>query len=84
MLRHIFAHSILTNSKNILQRELLGKTSVCFNSYQQKPIMKFLNQVEAQNIDIELFNEYKFTVEQLMELAGKENFQLSTRLLDHI
>ena len=32
--------------------------------------MKFLNQVEAQNIDIELFNEYKFTIEQLMELAG--------------
>ena len=33
--------------------------------------MKFLNQVEAQNIDIELFNEYKFSIEQLMELAGK-------------
>ena len=32
--------------------------------------MKFLNQVEAQNIDIELFNEYKFSIEQLMELAG--------------
>jgi len=32
--------------------------------------MKFLNQVEAENIDIELFNEYKFSIEQLMELAG--------------
>jgi NAD(P)H-hydrate epimerase len=32
--------------------------------------MKFLNQQEAQNIDIELFNDYKFTIEQLMELAG--------------
>lgn len=34
------------------------------------PKMKFLNQSEAQNIDIELFNDYKFTIEQLMELAG--------------
>lgn len=27
-------------------------------------------QVEAQNIDIELFNEYGFSVDQLMEIAG--------------
>lgn len=32
--------------------------------------MKFLNQAEATNIDFELFNEYKFSVDQLMELAG--------------
>lgn len=32
--------------------------------------MKFLNQTEAQNIDQELFNEYAFSVDQLMELAG--------------
>ena len=32
--------------------------------------LKYLNQTEAQNIDNELFNEYKFSVEQLMELAG--------------
>lgn len=32
--------------------------------------MKHLNQNEATNIDIELFNEYKFSVDQLMELAG--------------
>lgn len=32
--------------------------------------MKFLNQMEAQNIDIELFNDYKYSVDQLMELAG--------------
>ncbi|XP_055374277.1 NAD(P)H-hydrate epimerase [Condylostylus longicornis] len=32
--------------------------------------MKFLNQTEATNIDLELFNEYKFSVDQLMELAG--------------
>lgn len=30
----------------------------------------FLSQIEAQNIDEELFNEYQFSVDQLMELAG--------------
>lgn len=32
--------------------------------------LKYLNQAEATNIDLELFNEYKFSVDQLMELAG--------------
>lgn len=32
--------------------------------------MKFLNQTEAINVDQELFNDYKFSVDQLMELAG--------------
>ena len=32
--------------------------------------MKFLNQTEAIDIDVALFNEYKFSVDQLMELAG--------------
>ena len=32
--------------------------------------MKYLTQEEAQNIDQELFNEYSFSVDQLMELAG--------------
>jgi len=32
--------------------------------------MKYLSQEEAQNIDQELFNEYSFSVDQLMELAG--------------
>lgn len=33
-------------------------------------MVKYLGQEEAQNIDIELFNEYKYSVDQLMELAG--------------
>jgi NAD(P)H-hydrate epimerase len=33
-------------------------------------MVKFLGQDEAMNIDVELFNEYKFSVDQLMELAG--------------
>lgn len=32
--------------------------------------VKYLGQEEAQNIDQELFNEYAFSVDQLMELAG--------------
>lgn len=32
--------------------------------------MKYLNQEQATNIDLELFNEYKYSVDQLMELAG--------------
>jgi len=31
---------------------------------------RYLGQEEAQNIDLELFNEYQFSVDQLMELAG--------------
>lgn len=33
-------------------------------------MVKFLNQEEAINVDLDLFNEYKFSVDQLMELAG--------------
>lgn len=34
------------------------------------PKMKYLNQQEAIAVDVKLFNEYKFSVDQLMELAG--------------
>jgi len=30
----------------------------------------YLGQEQAQNIDIELFDDYKFSIDQLMELAG--------------
>ncbi|KAJ1527656.1 hypothetical protein ONE63_007618 [Megalurothrips usitatus] len=33
-------------------------------------MVKYLLQDEAVNIDLELFNQYKFSVDQLMELAG--------------
>lgn len=35
-----------------------------------KNTMKYLNQAEATQIDLDLFNEYKYSVDQLMELAG--------------
>ncbi|KAM8784381.1 NAD(P)H-hydrate epimerase-like [Rhynchonycteris naso] len=33
-------------------------------------VVRYLNQEEAQALDEELFNEYQFSVDQLMELAG--------------
>lgn len=33
-------------------------------------MVKYLSQQEAINVDLELFNEYKYSVDQLMELAG--------------
>ena len=32
--------------------------------------ISYLNQEQAQNVDVELFNEYSFSVDQLMEIAG--------------
>lgn len=32
--------------------------------------MKYLTQKEATDVDVKLFNDYKFSVDQLMELAG--------------
>ncbi|XP_063866026.1 NAD(P)H-hydrate epimerase-like [Scylla paramamosain] len=32
--------------------------------------VRYLNQQEAVNVDLELFNDYQFSVDQLMELAG--------------
>lgn len=34
------------------------------------PPLIYLNQKDAQQIDLDLFNEYQFSVDQLMELAG--------------
>ena len=33
-------------------------------------MVKYLNQQEAVNVDLELFNSYNYSVIQLMELAG--------------
>ncbi|XP_072376241.1 NAD(P)H-hydrate epimerase isoform X1 [Diabrotica undecimpunctata] len=41
-----------------------------FNSSQTLRMVKLLGQKEAQSIDLELFNDYSFSVDQLMELAG--------------
>ena len=51
-----------TCSKNILNSK---------NMEPEARLIKLLNQEEATNIDLELFNDYKFSVDQLMELAGQ-------------
>lgn len=48
-------------------RKILSKNIVSASSIT---MVKYLKQDEAINIDQELFNIYKFSVDQLMELAG--------------
>ncbi|RZF43096.1 hypothetical protein LSTR_LSTR001274 [Laodelphax striatellus] len=52
-------------------------SSACFSSstfrsakFPNKTMVNYLGQQEAINVDVELFNTYKFSVDQLMELAG--------------
>ncbi|XP_052787194.1 NAD(P)H-hydrate epimerase-like [Mya arenaria] len=40
------------------------------NSSEDIPRIKYISQTEAQSIDQQLFTEYAFSVDQLMELAG--------------
>ncbi|CAH1175859.1 unnamed protein product [Phaedon cochleariae] len=57
---------IVTNLKPVILK--------AFVSYSQTPtasnMVKYLQQQEAIDIDLELFNNYQFSVDQLMELAG--------------
>ncbi|ALC48558.1 CG2974 [Drosophila busckii] len=50
-------------------KQLLQRQFACGND-NKDGMLKYLNQTEAINVDLELFNEYKFSVDQLMELAG--------------
>ncbi|XP_078482432.1 NAD(P)H-hydrate epimerase-like [Ciona intestinalis] len=64
-----------SNVRPISQNQTLYKSADfsqhCYSTMSTKfPKLKFLNQQEAINIDQELFNEYKFSVDQLMEIAG--------------
>ena len=61
------------NSKSIAQslhsNNLLHSVANISSALMSSP--KLLNQDEAIRIDQELFNDYGFSVDQLMELAGK-------------
>ncbi|XP_075699490.1 NAD(P)H-hydrate epimerase [Rhinoderma darwinii] len=52
----------------------VGDGKAQYRQYRAGAVMegglKYLSQAEAQAVDEELFNEYKFSVDQLMELAG--------------
>uniref|UniRef100_A0A0A1X2G8 NAD(P)H-hydrate epimerase n=1 Tax=Zeugodacus cucurbitae TaxID=28588 RepID=A0A0A1X2G8_ZEUCU len=58
-------HNVVLNSANYIKQLQLHYTTRKYSA-----TMKFLTQTEAIKIDEELFNEYKFSVDQLMELAG--------------
>ncbi|KAK5649704.1 hypothetical protein RI129_000733 [Pyrocoelia pectoralis] len=49
-------------------RQIL-RTLTKLSAIKMEPL-KYLSQQEAINVDVELFNEYKYSVDQLMELAG--------------
>ncbi|CAD5208182.1 unnamed protein product [Bursaphelenchus xylophilus] len=57
--------------KKLVDQPLVTHINVREFGYKKMPSkLKFLGQQEAINIDQELFNDYGFSVDQLMELAG--------------
>lgn len=65
--------NVISNHLRQQPVQLLRQVS---NTTERSPLenmassVKYLGQEEAQNIDQELFNDYQFSVDQLMELAG--------------
>jgi hypothetical protein len=55
--------NFLANSRTLIQSFHKAHT-------RKLATMKYLKQDEAINVDLELFNDYQFSVDQLMELAG--------------
>lgn len=47
-----------------------GHHNLSQSSVRNMSTVRHLNQEEATNVDLELFNDYQFSVDQLMELAG--------------
>lgn len=59
---NVIKFGFLILSKTVIASRNISTTSAT--------MVKYLNQQEAIEIDQQLFNEYKYSVEQLMELAG--------------
>ncbi|XP_034105228.1 NAD(P)H-hydrate epimerase isoform X1 [Drosophila albomicans] len=60
--------AIIANPKQQQMQLQVQRKEFCHCSSSN--MVKYLNQSEAINVDVDLFNEYKFSVDQLMELAG--------------
>jgi len=62
------------SQSSLISREKTVATAVLYNqklfSTTSHIMVKLLGQEEAINVDLELFQVYKFSVDQLMELAG--------------
>jgi len=56
---------------NLWSKESKLVSSRSIRSTQLRNMVKYLNQSEAISIDKDLFEKYKFSVDQLMELAGQ-------------
>ncbi|KAL5020007.1 hypothetical protein ScPMuIL_002899 [Solemya velum] len=63
MFRLLRPRQVITTFASLCQRQFRTMTVAMGN-------LKFLGQEESQSIDQELFTEYAFSVDQLMELAG--------------
>ncbi|KAM9838669.1 NAD(P)H-hydrate epimerase isoform 1-T3 [Aulostomus maculatus] len=81
--RALFGIGFLVTSRATAVLPQIGKCPVSLSAstprkdcYSSRPVstmaqtIKYLGQEEAQHIDEELFSEYGFSVDQLMELAG--------------
>lgn len=76
MLSFIFKFSyrlaeLKTLRSTLYQIHYFCTTIVKSKSVQHRKMVKYLNQSEAINVDKELFENYRFSVDQLMELAGQ-------------
>lgn len=79
-LKALFGLGLLVTSRGVSVLAHRGAHAhVCENTYRASSArqactmansIKYLGQEEAQRIDEELFSEYSFSVDQLMELAG--------------
>ena len=68
------------NTRNLIVKNTIYRKNIfnCTRSIHSKmSTIKLLNQEEAINVDQELFKEYGFSVDQLMELAGIEHYDRS-------
>lgn len=71
--RQFFGFNRFVHLKHLHLFEIIRKTNkqaMSSTALVGKEAPRFLKQVEAQKIDEELFTEYGFSVDQLMELAG--------------
>ncbi|XP_015603338.1 NAD(P)H-hydrate epimerase [Cephus cinctus] len=58
--------------RKVFEKHLIWSTTrTLFEQTQDSKMVKFLQQSEAIQIDKDLFDKFKFSVDQLMELAGQ-------------
>ena len=65
---------VLVTSSSIVQSARVGgysgKTAVQLGSFSKAMATSYIDQESALKLDIALFNDYMFSIDQLMEIAG--------------